>query len=271
LYFGNVIHQVLDRAHIHYKRTLFETGNGEVPSDLDLFGYFRSVEKGLFARSISPFSRGPSGKLEEKDNADLCSATYDTLSERIGNERASAFVKIRLFNSIYGKDLYPKIVDTECRLDVAEKDYSITGVVDVLKHDELDNIEIWDYKSYKSSDFDNNSPFARDAILQMQVYCRTYELRTGIKPSMGVIVCIGDLDPKLPLKKQSGKVMHNVDKISTDDFEIAINEFRKTIEDIRKSSIDRLWKESESPDDQTCDACPIRWSCRTKEYPRRFP
>ncbi|MDY0247276.1 MAG: PD-(D/E)XK nuclease family protein [Methanosarcina mazei] len=192
LYFGTVVHQTLDMAHAHYDETKI------IPSNQDVYSFFRAVEDGLFKTGVKPFRMGPkNGAMTGPNDGDL---SYEELSAKIGPERASAFVKVRLFNNIFGKELYPSIIDTECRLDLNMKDYTMTGTVDVLKRDQ-DNIEIWDYKSYESSIFapdkdGNISKEGKDAIMQMRIYCNMYENRTKEKLSKAVVVCIGDLDPK---------------------------------------------------------------------------
>src|SRR2546426_10339305 len=74
LYFGIVIHEVLDRAHRQF-RGLMEGRAATVPSDEDIKEYFETVTEALRARGIRPYSR----KAEQ-----------------------SAFEYLRRFNSRYG-------------------------------------------------------------------------------------------------------------------------------------------------------------------------
>src|SRR5947208_1498530 len=56
LYFGIVIHEVLDRAHRQF-RGLMEGKPKGVPSDADIQGYFIAVTDALRARGIRPYSQ----------------------------------------------------------------------------------------------------------------------------------------------------------------------------------------------------------------------
>src|SRR5438309_10893853 len=56
LYFGIVIHEVLDRAHRQY-RGLIEGKPARVPTDDEIQEYHRVVTEALRARGIRPYSR----------------------------------------------------------------------------------------------------------------------------------------------------------------------------------------------------------------------
>lgn len=278
LYFGTIIHQTLDAAHYHFKEKLKETGHGEIPTNAELFSYFRSVDEGLYRQDKTPFSTGRVRKLTSEHDEKLSSLTYDDLKVEIGIEKASAFVRLRLFNNLFGDELYPKVIDTEYRLNITNNEHNITGVVDVLKYDEDAHVEIWDYKSYKKSVFDKNNegqfinPIAKDVVMQMCLYCHMYNIRSGLNPSKAVIVCIGDLDPKLPEDEQPRDILFSeFDSVSEPSISAAMYEFEQTIAQIESSEENNSWPSGPDTDENTCAACPIRWSCPNKTYPRRFP
>jgi len=53
----------------------------------------------------------------------------------------------------------------------------------------------------------------------------------------------------------------------------SIKEFGSIIRRIRECRSKRDWSASGTPDDKTCDACPVRWDCGTSRtrYLSRFP
>src|SRR5262249_41929877 len=89
LFFGTVIHETLDRAHAHFRGELENVPKGTLPSEADIENYFGIAEKALRARGIRPLSR---------------------------ESREAALQYIRRFNVQHGPTVYPKVVDTEHRL-----------------------------------------------------------------------------------------------------------------------------------------------------------
>jgi len=81
----------------------------------------------------------------------------------MGGERASVFARLRLFNGMFGVELYPNIIDTECRLDLNVGDCTITGTVDVIKRSDDDS------SIFKPGSDDRMSKERMDAIMQMMV------------------------------------------------------------------------------------------------------
>jgi len=103
LFYGTVIHQVLDRAHAHYRGEL-GVPPGNLPTDNDIENYFTEVENALIARRI----------------------------RAVQSVRDQAKSILKRFNSLEGPTLYPRIIDTECRLQADQGQYILHGNVDVL-------------------------------------------------------------------------------------------------------------------------------------------
>ena len=120
LFYGTIIHQVLDRAHAHYRGEL-GVPPGTLPTDVDIDNYFTQVENALIARRI----RAVQSVREQAKNI------------------------LKRFNSLEGPTLYPRIIDTECRLQADQGQFILHGNVDVLVTSDVgggDAVEIWDYK-----------------------------------------------------------------------------------------------------------------------------
>ena len=79
LFYGTIIHQVLDRAHAHFRGEL-GFPQGTMPTDSDIEGYFTEVENALKARRI----------------------------RAVGNVREQALRVLQRFNSLEGPTLYPR-------------------------------------------------------------------------------------------------------------------------------------------------------------------
>ena len=108
--------------------------------------------------------------------------------------------------------------------------------------------------------------------MQMCLYCHMYSVRSGLKPSKAVIVCIGDLNPKLPESEQPRDILfYDFDSVTESSISTAMEEFEQTIAQIESSEETNTWPSGVDADDNTCAACPIRWSCSKKTFPRRYP
>ncbi len=239
LYFGIVIHEVLDRAHRQY-RGLIEGKPAGVPSDKDVREYFEAVTEALRARGIRPYSR----KAEE-----------------------SAYEYLKRFNSRYGPELYPRVKDTEHELKADMKDFYLHGVVDVLARSDDETspgaMEIWDYKgSHRVKDGTDEMENYR---FQMQVYAELYRRKNGQFPARAVLCFLGEEK----LEKMLVEVPFDADSTAR-----AMKIFTDTVKEIERRREANDWSPpAEMPSRETCGACDIRWDCPTvgKDFPLRFP
>lgn len=239
LYFGIVIHEVLDRAHRQY-RGLIERRTQGVPSDNDVRDYFEAVTEALRARGIRPYSR----KAEE-----------------------SAYEYLRRFNARYGPELYPRVRDTEHKLKADMKDFYLHGVVDVLARSDDEThpgaMEIWDYKG--SHRVEDDSAEMENYRFQMQVYAELYRRKNGEYPARAVLCFLGEenleeMCVEVPFDNESTKR--------------AMKIFTGTVKEIERRREANDWSPPvEPPSKETCGACDIRWDCPTagKDFHLRFP
>jgi PD-(D/E)XK nuclease superfamily len=234
LYFGIVIHQVLDRAH-HQFRGLVERKPAGVPADNDIDEYFHTITSSLRARGIRPYS----AKAEE----------------------AAKRYLIR-FNSKYGPDLYPRVINTEQRLQADMKDFYLHGVVDVLASvsGNPNELEIWDYKG--ASRVEDDSPDMKNYQFQMRVYAELYKQKVGKYPVRAVLCFLAEET----LDKM--KVEINFDEVST---AIAMKTFVGTVAEIEARREKGDWSPPVVPPSvKTCGACDIRWDCSTAKKAYKF-
>ncbi|MHA1222502.1 MAG: PD-(D/E)XK nuclease family protein [Candidatus Heimdallarchaeaceae archaeon] len=244
MFFGQVIHSVLDKAHLHFGHI-----PGTLPTEDEIDDYFDLVAKALKSQGIRPLSGG----LER---------------------RARKLVK--MFINKFGMILFPRVKDTEHKLQIQSTldngiDYILHGVVDVLLHQDIEQkredencVEIWDYKGGRIPE----SRYLEDYEFQMLVYSYLYKERNGYYPKEVILFFIGEIDQeqneKLPAEKLMVKCMVKV-KINEDKIKIAMKAFEDTvklIEEEQQKAFEEQWLPSiYKPPKNMCATCDLRWSC----------
>jgi hypothetical protein len=258
MYFGQVIHQVLDRCHRHFAG-LFGTPVHTMPDDADIDRYFDEVDRALRAHGIRPASP-------------------------IVGQQARDVLKV--FNRVEGPVLYPRVMDTEFRLEAERNDFVLRGVVDVLAVGTNGNAEIWDYKGTDKPELSSDE--MRDYVWQMSVYAELYKVKTGQYPERAVLYFVNELKTRAgdpPVTVRPVPAVHIVDfmrdGIGPDGVpnlvREALREFDATAADIITERHQRTWHVPDAggvPDSKTCDICDIRWNCRAHplgKYVTRVP
>ena len=248
LFYGTVIHQVLDRAHRHFKGEL-DAPAGTFPTDDDINGYFKEVENALRAKGI----------------------------RAVNNVREQALKVLQRFNSLEGPVLYPRIFDTECRLQTDKDAYILHGNVDVLlvsDDDSSNGVEIWDYKG--SSRPSLSAPDYQRYVFQMQVYADLYREKTGETPTKAVLYFLNELasGPEPQSRPANALLEVTLDPVSVQQ---ALNSFEQTVNHIESCRASMYWPDPVvEPSEPTCDACDLRWNCDAaasfgRNYPLVYP
>lgn len=258
IFFGQIIHQVLDRCHRHYSG-FFSHPKGTMPTDSDIDQYFQEVEQALRAHGVRPASP-------------------------VVAEQATQVLKT--FNSLEGPTLYPRVLDTEYRLESERQNFVLRGVVDVLAADDSGEPEIWDYKGTDKPDL--SSKDLKEFEWQMSVYAELYKVKSGHYPKRAVLYFLNELktkqgDPKITSRPT--RAVHVVDFMK-DGIEAngmptlvkqGLDEFDLTAADIMTCKVAHKWDAPQGdkvPNDKTCDICDIRWNCSShapSKYKVRMP
>jgi putative RecB family exonuclease len=247
MFFGEITHQVLDRAHRHYSGLIEGIKKGSFPTDLDVEKYFNEVENQLRANRIKAINT---------------------------NIRELALRVLKVFNRIEGPSLYPRIIDTEFRLESDRTEYVLRGVVDVLAHNDSgtsDEREIWDYKGTKRPDA--SSEILKDYVWQMCVYAELYHIKTGNYPSRGLLYFLNELDGNPLLLKRPARAVYEVD-FTERKIRQSLEDFHMTAMQIINCKNSQVWPNpTVPPGDETCTICDLRWNCTAcgKIYPKRYP
>ncbi|WP_267644013.1 ATP-dependent DNA helicase [Haloarchaeobius amylolyticus] len=230
LFFGRVVHETLDRAHRHYAGELDGVDAGTVPSDEDIKSYFREVAEALKARNVYPMTE----KAEK-----------------------TALEYIQRFNRREGNSLYPRVLDTEHRLQSNRDEFVLEGVVDVLAGKQGER-EVWDYKAGKRPDEGDE---LADYRAQLYTYAELYRYNEESCPDRGVIYFLGEED------RDDARF-----ELAFDDEKIhdSLGDFEETVDQIRTDRESNNWFDIDAedvPSEGTCAECDIRWSCRARpEY-----
>lgn len=248
LFYGTIIHQVLDRAHTHFRGEL-SFPYGTMPTDADIEHYFNEVENALKARRI----------------------------RAVSNIREQALRVLQRFNSLEGPALYPRILDTECLLQAEQQDYILHGNVDVLALSDtpqVGEVEIWDYKGAKRPSM--GSPEYQRYVFQLQVYADLYRRKTGKTPTKAVLYFLNELAPDPTPQTRPINALLEVD-LKASAVQEALLSFGQTVQQIESSRSSRQWPDPvDDPGEATCDACDLRWNCTAaaqlgRTYPLIYP
>ncbi len=248
LFYGTIIHQVLDRAHAHYRGELGAPA-GSFPSDADIDTYFTEVENALIARRI----------------------------RAVQSVRDQAKTILKRFNSLEGPTLYPRIIDTECRLQADQGQFILHGNVDVLVSSNVGGanaVEIWDYKgAYRPSLGD--ADYER-YVFQMQVYADLYRQKTGHAPAKAILYFLNELSgtPAPTTRPVNALLEVSLDPAAVQQ---ALQSFGQTVQNIETCRASRNWPDPAiAPAQSTCNACDLRWNCTAaanvgRQYPMIYP
>lgn len=247
-FYGTIIHQVLDRCHRLYRGLVPGRPFGTLASDEDIATYFLEVRNALQSHGVRAASDDVADQAEEV---------------------------IKNFNAIEGPTLYPRVHDTEFRLESDRRDYVLRGVVDVIARAEdveridqpLDpgTMEIWDYKGSKR--LGRGTADWKNYEWQMLVYAELYRLRTDAFPARAVVYFMNELEGVNRAKGRPQFATLDV-TITEERVREALTRFDADARAIMQHRRDGNWPTPlEPPDTKTCNACDVRYSCPTVNLP----
>jgi hypothetical protein len=286
LYFGTLLHQVLDRCHAHFhgiidpvtKGTL--PGQGVVLPDAAVKAYLDAVDAALQAKATPPAPPNDLIRYFLDVEESLKSQGIRAITK---DQRVRAIRLLQYFDTLEGPSLYARVQDTECRLQADQGSHIMRGVVDLLVNGPSasagpSDSEIWDYKG--TSRLVMTPADLQTYRFQMQVYARLYELKYGALPRRVVIYLLGELDgPTCPMTRPINATLE-IDAssgLAAPDVALAMSEFSKTVADIENARLADLWPAAFPGciSEQDCAICDFRWDCPTpnggKGVPLRYP
>lgn len=193
---------------------------------------------------------------------------------------------LKTLNALEGPGLYPRVIDTEYRLESERQNFVLRGVVDVLAADDSGEPEIWDYKGTDKPPLSSSD--LRDYEWQMSVYAELYKVKAGRYPVRAVLYCLNELKTKPsdpPITRRPIPAVHVVDfmraGVEADGTPTLVKQgldaFDLTAANIIACKHARRWDAptgTDVPDEKTCDICDIRWNCSAHpsgKYKVRMP
>ncbi|MEZ9540150.1 PD-(D/E)XK nuclease family protein [Shewanella sp. 10N.286.51.B8] len=256
MYFGTLVHDVLDKIHRVYKLT------GALPDKEGIREVVDESHELLVRSGIRPYD-----PKQQKENA------IKLL------DRFLILVNEKFFNHVQQTE-YP--LERELKTD-NNAPYVLHGIVDVLSgaicHD-LDlpystdpgDIEIWDYKASKRPA--KGSQYLRDYEYQMRVYSELYKQQTGEYPARAVLVFLGELNNDKLWEAAEGdpsnfsKIFFVVDP-KPSHIQTAMSDFNGTVDRIEEERAKYFVDQWKAPDHEvdgdTCQACEIRFNCERQK------
>jgi putative RecB family exonuclease len=246
IFYGTVIHQVLDRCHRHYSGLLGHQP-GTFPTDADIDAYFNEVQSALLAHGVRPAGPHIAGQAVEL---------------------------LKTFNRVEGPQLYPRVRDTEYRLEAEQNNYVLRGVVDVLASGNTNEVEIWDYKGTNHPNLSDAS--LQDYVWQMCVYAELYRVKAGRYPARAILYFLNELRVRAgdaPITTRPIRAVYQV-VFTPQLIQQALQQFDQTAQEIIACKTAQQWPAPATPPDLgTCDICDIRWNCSgtAQQYLLRLP
>ena len=269
-YFGTILHQVLDRCHTHFHGKVDPStkdslpDNGKILSDQEILEYFDDLKQAERAKTTKPIP--PSEIIQyfiEVENG-LKSQGIRAINQDM---RLKAVRLLQYFNALEGLTLYPRVRDTEHRLQADRNNHILHGVVDLLVDSEDEvadpaDCEMWDYKG--SSLLGVNPKDLLNYEFQMRVYAKLYELKHGVLPKKAILYFLNELDGSTCPSKRPVNALLEV-SIKPNEIDDAVNEFAQTVLEIEQARCNDQWKPADSGtiSEKDCAICDLRWDCPT--------
>nr|WP_254283032.1 ATP-dependent DNA helicase [Halomicroarcula limicola] len=236
LFAGLAVHQTLDWAHRYYNGDVDGVAEGTTPDEGKLRDEFDSVVESLRDQRIMP----------------------------MGQDAVNAvFQHVKRFNAQIGPDLYPQVINTECKLRRNAGSFILTGVADVIA-DEAGHTKLCDYKASQRPN--SGGGYLQDYREQLLVYAGLYAEKEDEYPDSAVLYFLGEEDPeatRLELDFTESEI-----RAAMSRFENTVTELEHVREHNDWDDLDD-WDEDDLPDKATCDECDFRWDCDARDYDDR--
>jgi putative RecB family exonuclease len=238
--------------------------NGQILSEEEISNYFGEAKSAQKTGKTAPLP--PSDIVRYFIQVENGLNSKGILAIR-SDLRVQAVKILQYFNALEGPILYPRVKDTEHRLQADRTDHILHGVVDLLvdaPDEKVDpaNCEMWDYKG--SSRVGLNPKDLQTYEFQMRVYAYLYQRKHGVLPRKAVLYFLNELDgPTCPSKRPVNALMEV--SLRPEEIQVAIAEFTKTVSQIEHSRCTDKWDAAAPGDisEQDCKNCDLRWDCKT--------
>lgn len=269
-YFGTILHQVLDRCHTHFHGKIDPSTKGSLPdngniiSDQEIEEYFGALKEAEELETIPPAPPSEIIQYFIKVENGLKSQGIKAITQDM---RVKAVRLLQYFNALEGLTLYPRVKDTEHRLQADRTNHILHGVVDLLVdsghlHANPADCEMWDYKG---KSLVGVSPKELESYeFQMRVYAKLYELKHGVLPKKAILYFLNELDgSNCPSQRPENALL--AVSITPNEIDNAVNEFAQTVSEIEQARLTDQWNPAipGNISEKDCAICDLRWDCLT--------
>jgi DNA helicase-2/ATP-dependent DNA helicase PcrA len=218
LWMGNVVHNTLQDVHDH----VLKKKEGEINSAL-IKDYFDKNNESLRRQGVEAPKPRPGEKTSLEELAVKSVERYvDSNREKLKHTRWSE------------KEI---LIDSD--------DYSLTGVIDLLFHDDEDYVELLDFKVGQRK---NNEKYRESYQDQIRLYCNQVEPKIGKKPDEAYLYWVTEPDDKAVK-----------DPVPTDDK--LLEATKKRVEDAARNIIAKKFSKLPKRNDDVCGICEFDRKC----------
>lgn len=270
LYFGTILQQVLDRCHQHFHGTHdpstrgYVPDNGQVLTGIEIDAYFQALSNARVLGTVVPPAPSDIVRYFLEVEEGLKSRGIRAVTPDL---RLKAVRILQYFNALEGPALYPRVVDTEHRLQADQQSHVLHGVVDLLANSpgaagDPSQCEMWDYKG--SSRVDLSLSDLETYQFQMRVYAHLYRLKHGVLPSKSVLYFLNELDGATAPTTRPVNALIEV-SLNPLEIDVATSSFAETVLQIESARSSGLWPPAVPGciSEQDCAICDLRWDCTT--------
>jgi putative RecB family exonuclease len=272
LYFGTILHQVLDRCHAWYHGDIDPSTKGQIPdggrvlSDAVIADFFDDAKEAVKKNAPAPPPPSDIVRFFVEVEDGLISQGIRAITPDL---RLKAVRILQYFNTLEGPVLYPRVRDTEHRLQADQQSHILHGVVDLLidaADGGFEAREIWDYKG--TSRITLTKSDLETYLFQMRVYAHLYSLKHGRLPRKVILYFLSELDgPTCPARRPVNATLELNEKngLGKKEIQDAMKAFHATVQAIEQDRQRDVWDPAPPGgiSDQDCALCDLKWDCPT--------
>lgn len=214
---GNVVHNALKDIHDH----VLKNKGGELTDSLVKDYLDRNIDS-LERRGLPP----PKPKEGQKDPREVALASI-----------------LRYVRENQEKLKHCRWAEKEILID--KTDYTLTGVIDLLIHDDTDHVELVDFKAGQKK---NNVKYREGYADQVRLYCKQVEPKVGKTPDEAYLYWVTEPEGVDP-----------VDPVDTDP--ALLEDTHARVEDTARKIIGKQFPKKPKKDDDVCGICEFEGRC----------
>ena len=219
---GNVVHNTLQDIHDHVLKKKVGELDAALVKRLFEQAVYNLQRQGIEAPKLSPARKAKGEKDLETVALESVQRYVEKNGERLKHTRWA-----------------------EKEILVDEEGYTLTGVIDLLIHDDSDYVELVDFKAGRKV---NNEKYREGYANQIRLYCKQAEPKIGKVPDEGYIYWVTEPE--------------GVDSKDPVDIDPALlNSTKKAVDRVAQGIISKEFPKLPAKDDNVCGICEFEGRC----------